>query len=131
MPVAVASANPTFAALSALLAALAVAAGAFGAHALQGQIDAAALQTWHTAVEYQTWHALAMLVVALHASRIRFATSVCALLAAGIVLFSGSLYTLALGAPRLVGIVTPFGGVALIVAWGLLAYGLRKGARGA
>jgi len=126
MPVAATSASPVFAALAASLAGLAVVAGAFGAHALQGHIDATALQTWHTAVEYQIWHALALLVVALHASRIRHARWVCGLFVVGIALFSGSLYALALGAPRMFGIVTPFGGVAFIAAWGLLAYGLRR-----
>ena len=126
MPVATANANSAFVTLAAVLAGLAVAAGAFGAHALQGHVDAAALQIWHTAVEYQMWHALALLMIALHAERIRFATSMCGILVVEIALFSGSLYALALGAPRIVGIVTPFGGVAFIAAWGLLTVGLRK-----
>ena len=108
-----------------MLAGLAVVAGAFGAHALQGHVDAAALQVWHTAVEYQAWHALAMLVVALHAARIRFGITACWLLAGGVVLFSGSLYALALGAPRLIGVVTPFGGVAFIAGWIALAVSMR------
>ena len=129
MPVAAANASSRLAMLSAVLAGLGVVSGAFGAHALQGRVDATALQTWHTAVEYQMWHALAILVVALRAARFRFATTVCALFALGIGLFSGSLYALALGAPRMIGIVTPFGGVAFIAAWGLLAVGLRERVR--
>ncbi|MEP6939707.1 MAG: DUF423 domain-containing protein [Rudaea sp.] len=122
--------NRPFAALAAIFACLAVACGAFGAHALQGHVDAAALQVWHTAVEYHAWHALAMFMVALHAVAFRFGRTVLWLLAVGIILFCGSLYALALGAPRSVGIITPFGGFAFIVAWALLAFGLLKGRRG-
>jgi uncharacterized membrane protein YgdD (TMEM256/DUF423 family) len=96
--------------------ALAVVLGAFGAHTLHDALDAAALQTWHTAAEYQFWHTLALLAGALSPpSRWR---TVCAVaFALGIVAFCGSLYGLALGAPRGLGAITPLGGASLIVGW--------------
>jgi uncharacterized membrane protein YgdD (TMEM256/DUF423 family) len=108
------------AALAAASGALAVMLGAFGAHALRTSIDAAALQIWHTAVEYQFWHALALLATAfVPASRWRTAAIIG--FAAGIVAFCGSLYALALGAPRLIGAVTPLGGVCFMLGWLALA----------
>ena len=108
---------------AAVLGATAVALGAFGAHALHSRIDEAALQVWHTAVDYQFWHALALLAVAgvtpAHASRWWRAASSAFIV--GIALFCGSLYALALGAPHWIGIVTPLGGVCLILGWLLLA----------
>lgn len=108
---------------AALAGALAVVLGAFGAHALRASLDEGALATWHTAVDYQFWHALALLVVgciardratrALRAAAIAFV--------AGIVLFCGSLYALALGGPRAIGAITPIGGLALIAGWIALA----------
>ncbi|MBS0583419.1 MAG: DUF423 domain-containing protein [Proteobacteria bacterium] len=101
----------------AVCGALGVALGAFGAHALRGTLDEAALRTWHTAVEYQLWHALALLIVALALPPSRWRRLGAFAFAAGIVLFSGSLYALALGAPRIVGAITPVGGIALIGGW--------------
>jgi uncharacterized membrane protein YgdD (TMEM256/DUF423 family) len=102
--------------LAAVSGGLAVALGAFGAHALRNALDPPALQIWHTAVEYQFWHALALLAVAFApASRSRNASALA--FAAGIVVFCGSLYALALGAPRAAGLVTPLGGVCFIVGW--------------
>jgi uncharacterized membrane protein YgdD (TMEM256/DUF423 family) len=96
--------------------ALAVMLGAFGAHALKNELDAAALQTWHTAVEYQFWHTLALLAAALAPpSRWRGACAVA--FAIGIVAFCGSLYALALGAPHVVGAITPLGGACFIAGW--------------
>ena len=96
--------------------ALAVVLGAFGAHALRDAPDAAALQTWHTAVEYQFWHTLALLAAALSPpSRWRSACVIA--LALGIVTFCGSLYALALGAPRALGVITPLGGACFIAGW--------------
>jgi len=103
--------------IAAAFGASAVALGAFGAHALRTRLDPAALAIWHTAVEYQFWHALALTALALASTRLRFANAAAAAFAIGIVLFCGSLYALALGAPHAVGIVTPFGGVALIAGW--------------
>jgi uncharacterized membrane protein YgdD (TMEM256/DUF423 family) len=111
-----------------LAGASAVLLGAFGAHALKGTLDAAHSELWHTAVQYHFWHALALVVVALcpigNAQRM-------AMLAfgVGIVMFSGSLYALALGAPRWMGIVTPFGGVAFILGWIALGVTLKQSRR--
>ncbi|MGN6705207.1 MAG: DUF423 domain-containing protein [Rhodanobacter sp.] len=102
----------------------AVLLGAFGAHALRGVLDARAVELWHTAVEYHAWHALA-LALAAGLGRGRGARVVMAAFVAGIVLFSGSLYALALGAPRWVGIITPFGGLAFVVGWLALGWALR------
>ncbi|TCV91293.1 uncharacterized membrane protein YgdD (TMEM256/DUF423 family) [Luteibacter rhizovicinus] len=114
------------AAIVALAGASAVILGAFGAHALRGVVDDAGLAVWKTGVDYHFWHALALLgaVVGLPDGRARrFAI---AAFAVGIVLFSGSLYALALGAPRAMGIVTPFGGVAFIAGWIALGLALRR-----
>ena len=114
--------------VGAILLALAVIIGAFGAHALQGRLDAYSKGVYETGVIYHFFHALGLLVVsflprigALSASR---AGWVCALLLAGVVLFSGSLYALAISGVRMLGAVTPFGGLAFIAAWVLLAYWL-------
>jgi uncharacterized membrane protein YgdD (TMEM256/DUF423 family) len=102
----------------------AVLLGAFGAHALRGVLDGRGTELWHTAVNYHVWHALALVVTAALG---RGRSGRVALLAfgAGIVLFSGSLYALALGAPRWVGIITPFGGLAFVVGWLALGWTLR------
>ena len=118
--------------VAALCGAAAVMLGAFGAHALRDSLDEHALATWHTAVEYQFWHVLALLVVAAMASHRATASLRAAAIAfvVGIVLFSGSLYALALGAPRMLGAITPFGGVALIGGWIALAiHAWRQGDR--
>lgn len=115
----------------AALGAVAVALGAFGAHALRGVLDTAALATWHTAVEYQFWHALALIgcgVLAQSQATAALRIATCAFIV-GCPLFCGSLYGLALGAPRIVGIVTPIGGVTLIAGWiALAACAWRKAA---
>jgi len=102
----------------------AVLLGAFGAHALRGVLDARGAELWHTAVNYHAWHALALAV----AAGLGFGRSGRVAMAAfvvGIVLFSGSLYALALGAPRWVGIITPFGGLAFVAGWLALGWALR------
>jgi len=106
---------------AALIGAAAVMLGAFGAHALRGHLDDSALQIWHTAVEYQFWHVLALLGIAQRAAPgARLWLGSGAAFVVGIVLFSGSLYALALGAPRWIGFVTPLGGLALIAGWVLM-----------
>ena len=102
----------------------AVLLGAFGAHALRGVLDARGAELWHTAVDYHAWHALA-LAVAAGLGRGRSGRAAMAAFAVGIVLFSGSLYALALGASRWVGIVTPFGGLAFVAGWLALGWTLR------
>ena len=106
--------------LAALLGALAVALGAFGAHALRGRLEPGDLATFDTAARYQLVHALAAAFAAGRAGH-RGATAAAAAFLAGAVLFSGSLYALALGAPRILGAVTPFGGLALILGWLMVA----------
>jgi uncharacterized membrane protein YgdD (TMEM256/DUF423 family) len=106
---------------------IAVAAGALGAHGLQSLVDAHALQTFETAARYQMYHALAIGLVAV-ALRGPFATLACALFLAGIVLFSGSLYMLALTGVPVFGLITPFGGANFLAGWISFAYGaLRTG----
>jgi uncharacterized membrane protein YgdD (TMEM256/DUF423 family) len=105
--------------------ALAVMIGAFGAHGLQGRLDAYSMNIYERAVFYHFVHALGILIVAALAgagvlSR-RPSEWVCRLLAIGILLFSGSLYALALTGNRKLGAITPFGGVSFIAAWVMLA----------
>lgn len=107
-----------------LAGASAVLLGAFGAHALRGVLDARGSELWRTAVDYHVWHALA-LAVAVGLGRGRSGRLAAAAFTVGIVLFSGSLYALALGVPRWVGIITPFGGVAFILGWLALGWALR------
>ena len=109
--------------------AAAVALGAFGAHALKARVTADALAVWQTAVNYHAWHALGLLGVGVLLSRFPHARGlarVAWLFVAGIALFCGSLYALALGAPAAVGIVTPFGGMAFIAGWVALAIAVRS-----
>jgi Uncharacterized small membrane protein len=113
--------------LAGIAGASAVLLGAFGAHALRGVFDPAHRELWRTAVEYHAWHALA-LVLAAGLGTGRAGRCAVAAFALGIVLFSGSLYLLALGAPRWTGIVTPFGGAAFVVGW--IALGLALHPRG-
>jgi uncharacterized membrane protein YgdD (TMEM256/DUF423 family) len=119
-----AKAASTILLLGAAAGALGVAFGAFGAHALRDVLDAGALGTWQTAVRFQFWHALALLATALLIARdrSRAATFAAAALAFGIVVFCGSLYALALGAPRALGMLTPLGGIAFLVGWLALAW---------
>ena len=109
----------TIAAINGLLA---VAAGAFAAHALRDRLTLSELNAFEVGARYQMNHALALLavawVVANRGSRIASAAGVCMLL--GIILFSGSLYLLAL-TPLNVGLITPLGGLSLILGWLLLA----------
>lgn len=117
--------------MAGLLGGLAVAAGAFGAHALEGKLSSHYLTVYETAVQYQMYHALALLAVALLGAVLPDASwlqpSAWAFLV-GIILFSGSLYALVFSGVRVLGMITPIGGVAFLVGWGLLAYaGFRLG----
>ena len=111
--------------------ALAVALGAFGAHGLKDRLDAYSMGIWEKAVFYHFIHALGLRVVPVLAKLGALSpggsTRVCVLLAAGILLFSGSLYALALSGTRMLGAVTPLGGVAFIAGWFLLAWELLRG----
>ncbi|RMG43986.1 MAG: DUF423 domain-containing protein [Acidobacteria bacterium] len=111
-------------------AAAAVAAGAFAAHGLG---DGASAELFRTASRYQIVHALALIALASPWARRtagRVAGPAAWAFAAGVVLFSGSLYLLGLGAPRWVGMVTPAGGLAFIAGWCALALGARRTGRG-
>ena len=121
----------TFTAAASLLLALAVALGAFGAHGLKGRLDEYSMGIWEKAVFYHFVHALGMLIVSI-LPRLGVLTSsranwVAALLCAGILLFSGSLYVLAVSGVKMLGAVTPFGGVSFIAAWVMLAFSLKRG----
>lgn len=114
-----------FFSLGALNLALAVILGAFGAHGLKTKVTTEQLAWWHTGVEYHFYHALGLLVIgALMAAQPQLALpkgSAWAL-QIGIVIFSGSLYAMTLGAPRWFGAITPIGGTAFIIGWLWLAY---------
>lgn len=110
--------------LAALGGALAVACGAFGAHALRASFDAGQLALWQTAVSYLFWHVLAALFAARHAETAGARGSAIAamLFLAGSAVFSLTLFGLALGAPRWFGAITPLGGTALIAGWLVLGW---------
>lgn len=109
--------------VAAILGGLAVAAGAFGAHGLRGRLDAAMLAAFETGARYQMYHALALLGLAAAVDRWPGAglAAVAWLFIVGTVLFSGSLYLLAVTGTRWLGMVKPLGGVTLIAGWLLLA----------
>jgi uncharacterized membrane protein YgdD (TMEM256/DUF423 family) len=117
-------------AIAAVFLALAVGMGAFGAHGLKARLDAYHLDIYRTAVLYHFLHALGMLIVATlprtGTLSAESANSVCWLLAAGILIFSGSLYLLAVTGVTVLGAITPFGGVAFILGWLLLAWKLVR-----
>jgi uncharacterized membrane protein YgdD (TMEM256/DUF423 family) len=119
-----------FAVLGSLAAALAVGLGAFAAHALKTRLPPEVLITFETSVRYHFYHALGLFAVAFAAyllpasPLVRWAGW---LMTAGILLFSGSLYMLCLTGVRGLGVITPFGGVAFILAWLLLAAALVQG----
>ena len=128
--------------LAAALGASGVLLGAFGAHGLASLLPAAnldtTLSTWRTAVLYHLLHAVAVLALALYASAhsraetSQFTVAACRIAwvwASGVLLFSGSLYVLAVGGPRWLGPVTPLGGLLMVAGWvwvGLLASKVRS-----
>jgi uncharacterized membrane protein YgdD (TMEM256/DUF423 family) len=113
-------------AIGAVLMALAVAMGAFGAHSLRNRLDAYSMLVYEKAVFYHFTHALGILLVSLlartNAISIAGQARVAWLLLIGIIIFSGSLYALALSGVRILGAITPIGGIAFIAGWLLLAY---------
>jgi uncharacterized membrane protein YgdD (TMEM256/DUF423 family) len=114
-----------FLSVAALLGGLSVAAGAFASHALREKLSERAVEIFETGARYQMYHALALLLVALLLSRAEAAQSI--LIASGIafivgvVMFSGSLYTLSLTSIKWLGAIAPLGGAAFIVGWSCLA----------
>jgi uncharacterized membrane protein YgdD (TMEM256/DUF423 family) len=122
--------NRALVAAGAINGAIAVAAGAFAAHALKARLDARSLEVFETGARYQMYHALAIVLCGLLMlpragqgwSGLGGAQAAGWTMQVGIVLFSGSLYALALTGVKGLGAVTPFGGVAFLVGWGWLAY---------
>ena len=114
-----------FITLGALNMALAVMLGAFGAHGLKAKVTSEQLAWWHTACEYQVYHALALFgigVLIAAQPQWSMAKNSAWCLQLGIIIFSGSLYAMTLGAPRWFGAITPIGGMAFIIGWLWLAY---------
>jgi uncharacterized membrane protein YgdD (TMEM256/DUF423 family) len=107
---------------AAFLGGSAVMAGAFGAHALRDRLSERMLAVFETGVRYQMYHALALMTLAVSAPlwQSGWTLAACWAWLAGVVLFSGSLYLLALTDLRILGAITPVGGVAFIVGWGCL-----------
>ncbi len=114
--------NRILVAAGAINAAIAVAAGAFAAHALRERLEARALEIFETGARYQMYHALAMVFAGLLAAR-----APGWVFQAGIVLFSGSLYALALSGVKGLGAITPLGGVAFLAGWVWLASAVLRG----
>lgn len=109
--------------LGAINAFLSVGLGAFGAHALKGKLDQYYIDIWNTGCQYQMYHALGLLVVGLLAAKLPQSALVTTsgwLMLAGIILFSGSLFVLALTQISVLGAITPLGGVAFLAAWVLM-----------
>ncbi len=125
----------TFLALAGALGFTGVALGAFGAHALKSRMaevqdGAQRLEWWHTGTTYQVWHALFLFALALLAKDVaasRLLSTSGWLAVAGVVLFSGSLYVMTLTGIRVLGAVTPLGGLCFLTAWALVVvYALRR-----
>lgn len=111
--------NKLLVGIGAINAAIAVAAGAFAAHGLRGRLEARALEVFETGARYHMYHALAIILAALVATN--GARTAGWLFQAGIVVFSGSLYALALTDIKILGAITPIGGLAFLAGWVWLA----------
>jgi uncharacterized membrane protein YgdD (TMEM256/DUF423 family) len=116
-----------FLTIGALSAAISVAAGAFGAHALRARVEPRLLEVFETAARYQMYHALALMAVAWVAGRWPGTLSTASgwLFVAGTLLFSGSLYAMTFTGVRALGAITPIGGVCFIAGWVCLALAVR------
>lgn len=114
--------------LGALSGAIAVAAGAFGAHALQSRVEPRLVEVFETGARYQMYHALALLAVAWAATRWPGSLTTASgwLFVAGTVVFSGSLYAMTFTGIRALGAITPIGGVCFIAGWLCLALAARN-----
>ena len=114
-------------AIAAALGLLGVMAGAFGAHALRGAVPDRDLEIWQTAAHYQQVHAVLLAAIGLLGRRSPALRAAAVLLVVGMVVFSGTLYAIVLGGPRVLGAVTPLGGLCLMGGWGaLVVHGLRR-----
>ncbi|MET1013354.1 MAG: DUF423 domain-containing protein [Paenisporosarcina sp.] len=122
---------PFFIIAGAINAFIAVAFGAFGAHALKEKLSEKYLAIWETAVQYQMYHAIGLIVIGIlmsssiigHVSQLSWAGY---LMLVGIVFFSGSLYILSLSGIGVLGAITPIGGVAFLIAWILVIVAVVK-----
>lgn len=117
-----------FVVIGAVLAAAAVAAGAFGAHALSSRLAPDRLLTWETAARYHMYHAFALILLGAVSARwpSPLLSTAGWLFVSGVIVFAGTVYALALGAPRWLGAVTPLGGVALIAGWLVMAVAIAR-----
>jgi len=117
-----------FVILGALLGGLSVAAGAFGAHALRAQLTPRMLEVFETGVRYQMYHALALFAAAWMIQQTDAPSAQVAgwAFVLGTLLFSGSLYAMALTGARGLGMITPIGGVVFLIGWGALALAALK-----
>ena len=115
-----------FLAIASILGGLSIIAGAFASHALREKLSERALEIFETAARYQMYHALALLLVALLISQTEFSHSSLVIAGwafiIGVTIFSGSLYALSLTDIKVLGAITPLGGLAFIIGWGALAY---------
>lgn len=117
-------------AVGAVLGLLGVAAGAFGAHALRGAVSERDLEIWQTGAHYQQLHAAVLVAVGLGARTSTRALAVAStLFTVGVLVFSGTLYAMVLGGPRMLGAVTPLGGLGLMGGWAALAVHALAGRR--
>lgn len=110
----------------AIVSALSVVAGAFGAHALAAKLDPKALALWETAARYAMYGGLALVQVGLFARSGGKANAAGYCLLAGVVIFSGTVFALALGGPRILGAITPIGGTLMIVGFVIFAWSALK-----
>ena len=114
-----------FLAIAAIFGGLSVGAGAFATHALRERLSERSLEIFETAARYQMYHALALVLVALLISRAEFPQPLFVVAGwsfiIGVLIFSGSLYTLSLTNIKVLGAITPLGGAAFIAGWGALA----------
>ncbi|WP_058303316.1 DUF423 domain-containing protein [Gorillibacterium timonense] len=118
-----------FVGIGSMLAFLGVALGAFGSHGLKGQIPDDRLEVYTTGVHYHLIHAIGLILIGLAAERLADKKRVKAagwLILIGTLLFSGSLYVLAVSGIKILGIITPFGGVAFLAGWCCLAWAAWK-----
>nr|MDF9460362.1 DUF423 domain-containing protein [Bacillus pumilus] len=115
--------------LGAINAMLAVGLGAFGAHGLEGKIPEKYIEIWNKGVQYQMFHAIGLFIVAFLADKLSGVSLVPTagwVMLAGILFFSGSLYVLALTQVKILGAITPIGGVAFIASWIMLVIAKKK-----
>ncbi len=118
-----------FIALGSLFALAAVALGAFGAHGLKARLSAQMLGVYQTGVQYHFYHSLGLVLVGIACFHLPESGPLRAagwLMVAGVLVFSGSLYALSLGAPRWLGALAPIGGLAFLLAWAAFAWAVLR-----